>query len=161
MVLHLVWKCSEALGRIGIARAVFQAGRRPALGFTGCIFGGPLDERISPAPNVKSGRPANAGSAMRCMNQEITIGASDTKGLEIVVLNFYFPDRLYERLPLVYAIAGLCAMTFLSGGLANFSGIVLCATSALVWNQRRQYRARQQIRAKFQRRQRRRNAQGI
>ena len=75
------------------------------------------------------------------------------------MLNFYVPDPLYERLPQLYAAAGLCALVFLGGGFAKFSGIVLCATAALVWSQRRQYRARQQIREKFQRRQRRRNPQ--
>ncbi|WP_201494249.1 hypothetical protein [Rubrivivax sp. A210] len=73
------------------------------------------------------------------------------------MLNFYIPDWLYERLPLLYAAAGLCAMLFLQGGFAKFSGLVLCATAALVWSQRRQYRAREQKRLQFQRRQRRRH----
>lgn len=86
---------------------------------------------------------------------------SSPPALETVVLNFYIPDWLYERLPLLYTAAGLCAMVFLHSGFAKFSGILLCAAAAVVWSQRRQYRARQQIRTQFQQRRRRRKPLGI
>ena len=54
--------------------------------------------------------------------------------------NMWLPDRLYEALPFLYAIAGLYTAYYFDTALGYVSGFLLLVTAFLVWAMRRDYR---------------------
>ena len=52
----------------------------------------------------------------------------------------WLPDKLYELLPHLYALAGLYTAFFFDTPIAYGSGFLLLVTAGLVWMMRRDYR---------------------
>jgi len=52
----------------------------------------------------------------------------------------WLPDSLYASLPIIYAGAALLTLYYTDSSVGYFSGILLLATSGLVWGLRREYR---------------------
>ena len=52
----------------------------------------------------------------------------------------WLPDRLYEVLPYLYAIAGFATATYFDTPVGFGSGFLLLLTAGLVWLMRRDYR---------------------
>lgn len=53
----------------------------------------------------------------------------------------WLPDRLYEALPLIYAIAGLWTVYNFETLLGYTSGVILLITACIIWMMRRDYRS--------------------
>ena len=52
----------------------------------------------------------------------------------------WLPDRLYELLPYLYAVAGFLTATFIDTPVGFASGFILLFTACIVWMMRRDYR---------------------
>lgn len=52
----------------------------------------------------------------------------------------WLPDRLYELLPYLYAVAGFLTATFIDTPVGYASGFILLFTACIVWMMRRDYR---------------------
>lgn len=52
----------------------------------------------------------------------------------------WLPDRLYEALPYLYALAGFATATYFDTLVGFASGFLLLLTAGLVWMMRRDYR---------------------
>ncbi len=50
------------------------------------------------------------------------------------------PDRLYELLPYLYAIAGVVTINYFETSLGYASGILLIFTAGIIWLMRSDYR---------------------
>ena len=52
----------------------------------------------------------------------------------------WLPDKLYELLPYLYAVAGLVTVYIFDTPIGYVSGFLLLLTACLVWMMRRDYR---------------------
>jgi hypothetical protein len=52
----------------------------------------------------------------------------------------WLPDRLYEMLPYLYAVAGFATASYFDTPIGYVSGFLLLLTAGLVWMMRRDYR---------------------
>lgn len=64
------------------------------------------------------------------------------------VQTFTLPDWLYESLPYLYAVVGVASAIFVRNAIAFVSGLVLVSAGVVIWNLRRQWRARAAIKAR-------------
>lgn len=52
----------------------------------------------------------------------------------------WLPDRIYEMLPYLYAIAGFSTAVYFDTPIGYVSGFLLLLTAGIVWMMRRDYR---------------------
>lgn len=55
-------------------------------------------------------------------------------------MNIYLPTWIYEKLPVIYMIAGGLLLIKSFNTLATYSGAILLAAGIQVWRERRRYR---------------------
>jgi hypothetical protein len=52
----------------------------------------------------------------------------------------WLPDKVYELLPYLYAVAGFLTASYFENAVGYASGFLLLLTGCLVWMMRRDYR---------------------